>query len=240
MAYGRRTRTVVKNRYQRTGPRATTPAAYRGQAGRGRPPLHQQRPALHPGPTTWARGTAGGPRVLRPRARRREPGGGPRAPGRAGDARRGLPQHGPLSRRRRRAYEPRGAAGLDAGRDGRPGAASRPGLVWYAVVHRHNEHPHVHVIVGASTSGPHGRQEGVRFGRADFQFMREQGDRHFYQLRRDDALLRDAEQYLSAATRELAALLARAVTSGSGGSGGSGPTDRDRIERSRDERDRER
>src|SRR5437764_14753612 len=30
-----RTRTVVKNRYQRTGPRATTPAAHRGKPGTG-------------------------------------------------------------------------------------------------------------------------------------------------------------------------------------------------------------
>jgi hypothetical protein len=238
MANSRRTRTVVKNRYQRTGPRATIPAAHRGKPGTGgrrsissalryiqvRPLGQDERPEDR---AFFGRERDG---VSRAEAREHL----------AERVTRGVAYHSMvlspgvgaegMSREELQTWTRAMMADLERrmGRD----------LVWYAVVHRHNAHPHAHVIVGASTSGPDGRQEGVRFGRADFQFMREQGDHHFYQMRRDDALLRDAEQYLSAATRELAALLARAVTSG--GAGGGGPTDRDRIERSRDERDRDR
>src|ERR687887_540755 len=137
-----RTRTVVKNRYQRTGPRATTPAAQRGKPGTG----------------------------------------GRRSPGTGAER---------LSRVEMQEWTRRVMADLEQ-------RLARE-LVWYAVVHRHNDHPHVHVIIGASTAQASGRQEGVRFTRADFQSMRESGDRHVDQIRRHDALLHDVEQYLAAA-----------------------------------------
>ncbi len=69
-------------------------------------------------------------------------------------------------------------------------------LVWVAAVHRHNEHPHVHVIVGASTRNAAGKRQHVRFTRDDFRTMRESGDRWATRSRDDLALLRDAERYL--------------------------------------------
>lgn len=237
MSHSRRTRTVVKNRYQRTGPRANTPAAHRGKPGAGgrrsissalryiqaRPLGQDERPEDR---AFFDRGRDG---VSRAEAREHmaaqvtvnvayhsmvlSPGAGAER----------------MSREEMQEWTRRVMADLEQHR-GRE-------LVWYAVIHRHNDHPHVHVIVGASTTRPSGWQEGVRFTKADFAHMRESGDRHFDQIRRDGALLRDVEQYLSAATRELATLLGRTLTSTSGG---GGPTDRDQIERSRHDRDRER
>lgn len=230
-----RTRTVVKNRYQRAGPRATTPAAHRGKSRvGGRRSISNALRYIQTRPL--------GPDE-RPEDRRlfdHECDSVSRADARerlAERVTRGVAYHsmvlspGPgaerLSREELQAWTRGVMADLARYRTQE--------LVWYAVVHRHNEHPHVHVLLGASTTAS-GRPEQIRFTRNDFQLMRERGDRHCDRLRSDDALLREVEQYLTAATRELAALFARTLTSD--GSGGGGPTDRERIERSLRERER--
>jgi hypothetical protein len=101
-------------------------------------------------------------------------------------------------------------------------------VTWYAAVHQHTDHIHVHVIVAASRAGAGGARGAARFSREDFAALRESGDRWAEREHRDAVLWRAAEVYAADLARGMAALL---VPSGSGG-GGHGSTDRDEIERS--------
>jgi hypothetical protein len=103
-------------------------------------------------------------------------------------------------------------------------------VTWYAAVHQHTAHIHVHVIMAASRVSAGSARRATRLVAADFQALRESGDRWAEHEGRTMHLWQQVEWYAA----DLAgAALALARPSGGGGGGhGSGPTDRDEIERS--------
>jgi hypothetical protein len=100
-------------------------------------------------------------------------------------------------------------------------------VTWYATVHQHTDHIHVHVIVAASRARAGGERRATRFSRDDFAALRESGDRWAEHERRAAYLWQEAERYAADIARTALVL---AVPSG--GNGGHGATDRDEIERS--------
>lgn len=108
-------------------------------------------------------------------------------------------------------------------------------LVWVAALHRHTGHPHIHILVGASSARAGGQREQVRFTRADYAALRESGDRWSARARDDEALVRAVERHLAMAA---GLTVSGAVRRSSGGRAEAARDDEDEEERRREARRR--
>lgn len=108
-------------------------------------------------------------------------------------------------------------------------------LVWVAAVHHHTGHPHIHILVGASSARAGGQREQMRLTRADYAALRESGDRWSARARDDEALVRAVERHLAIAA---GMIVSGAIRVSSGGRAEAARDDEDEEERRREARRR--